>query len=166
MPYEWSTTENAAGPARRLRLWPHRSLPRKGFAAFVLVTFALITLPLYPLLGTALLWGLLPFLLLAVAGVWWGLDRSYRDARLSEELTIDRDKARLVRVEANGQRREWSCASYWARVQLHQTGGPVPDYVTLSGKGREVEIGAFLSQDERRALYGELATALRQVAAR
>ncbi|WP_111734191.1 DUF2244 domain-containing protein [Roseovarius amoyensis] len=166
MPYEWSTTENAAGPARRLRLWPHRSLPRKGFAAFVLVTFSLITLPLYPLLGTVLLWGLLPFLLLAVAGVWWGLERSYRDARLSEELTIDRDEAQLVRVEANGQRREWSCESYWARVQLHQTGGPVPDYVTLSGKGREVEIGAFLSQDERRALYGELAIALRQVAAR
>jgi len=164
MPYEWSTTENATGPARRLRLWPHRSLPRKGFAIFVLVTFALITLPLYPLLGTVLLWGLLPFLLLAVAGVWWGLERSYRDARLSEELTIGRDKAHLVRVEANGQRREWSCESYWARVQLHQTGGPVPDYVTLSGKGREVEIGAFLSQDERRALYDELATALRQVA--
>ena len=166
MPYEWSTTENATGLARRLRLWPHRSLPRKGFAIFVLVTFALITLPLYPLLGTVLLWGLLPFLLLAVAGVWWGLERSYRDARLSEELTIGRDKAHLVRVEANGQRREWSCESYWARVQLHQTGGPVPDYVTLSGKGREVEIGAFLSQDERRALYDELATALRQVAAR
>ncbi len=166
MPYEWSTTENAAGPARRLRLWPYRSLPRKGFAIFVLVTFALITLPLYPLLGTVLLWGLLPFLLLAVAGVWWALERSYRDARLSEELTIDRDEAHLLRVEANGQRREWACESYWARVQLHQTGGPVPDYVTLSGKGREVEIGAFLSRDERRALYGELVTALRQVAAR
>lgn len=166
MPYEWSTTENAVGPARRLRLWPHRSLPRKGFAIFVLVTFALITLPLYPLLGTVLLWGLLPFLLLAVAGVWWALERSYRDGRLSEELTIDRDEAHLLRVEANGQRREWACESYWARVQLYQTDGPVPDYVTLSGKGREVEIGAFLSRDERRALYGELVTALRQVAAR
>lgn len=166
MPYEWSTTQDAAGPARRLRLWPHRSLPRRGFAAFVLLTFALITLPLYPLLGTVLLWGLLPFLLLAVAGVWWGLERSYRDARLSEVLTLGRGEARLVRTDANGRRREWACESYWARVQLHRTGGPVPDYVTLSGKGHEVEIGAFLSRDERRALFAELDIALRQAAVR
>ena len=45
---------------------------------------------------------------------------------------------------------------------MHEKGGPVPHYVTLSGKGREVEIGAFLSEDERKALYGELSDALRQ----
>jgi uncharacterized membrane protein len=33
----------------------------------------------------------------------------------------------------------------------------VPNYVTLSGNGREVEIGAFLSEDERKALYQDLA---------
>ena len=39
---------------------------------------------------------------------------------------------------------------------LHETGGPVPNYVTLSGNGREVEIGAFLSEDERVELFSEL----------
>ena len=43
---------------------------------------------------------------------------------------------------------------------MHKTGGPVPNYVTLSGKGREVEIGAFLSEDERVSLFGELEDAL------
>jgi len=43
---------------------------------------------------------------------------------------------------------------------MHQTGGLVPYYVTLKGNGRTVENGAFLSEDERRALYGELASAL------
>ena len=33
------------------------------------------------------------------------------------------------------------------------------------GKGREVEIGAFLSEEERVALYGELLRALRAPAA-
>lgn len=166
MPYAWSTTRDADGPARRLRLWPYRSLPRRGFAVFILVTFGLITLPLYPLLGTIVLWGLLPFLLVAVAGIWWGLERSYRDGWMSEVLTIGPDTLRLVRTDPDGQRREWECESYWVKVRLHESDGPVPDYVTLAGKGRELEIGAFLSQDERRALYAELDAALRQVVAR
>jgi uncharacterized membrane protein len=36
----------------------------------------------------------------------------------------------------------------------------VPQYLTLSGNGREVEIGAFLSEEERLALYPELTAAL------
>jgi len=162
MPYEWSATTVPGGTVRRLRLWPHRSLPRRGFAAFILATFTLITIPLYPLLGTIVLWGLLPFLLLAVAGLWWGLERSYRDARLNEDLSIDSEEVRLTRTDPRGATQEWACQSYWARAAMHEKGGPVPYYVTLSGKGREVEIGAFLSEDERKALYGELSDALRQ----
>lgn len=56
---------------------------------------------------------------------------------------------------------EWECNIYWARAQMHEHGGPVPHYVTLTGDGRKVEIGAFLSEVERVALYGELLTALR-----
>ncbi|MEQ8293196.1 MAG: DUF2244 domain-containing protein [Roseovarius sp.] len=164
MPYEWSATTDPRGTVRRLRLWPHRSLPRRGFAAFILATFTLITIPLYPLLGTIVLWGLLPFLLMAVAGVWWGLERSYRDARLNEDLTIDAEQIRLTRTDPRGATQEWECQSYWATATMHEKGGPVPHYVTLSGKGREVEIGAFLSEDERKALYGELSDALRQAA--
>ena len=35
----------------------------------------------------------------------------------------------------------------------------MPNYVTLKGQGREVEIGAFLSEDERLSLRDELAVA-------
>jgi uncharacterized membrane protein len=144
-----------------LSLWPHRSLPRRGFAAFVLATFTLITVPLYPLLGTAVLWGLLPFLLLALAGMWWALEHSYRSARLSEVLTIAPEEVHLVRTNPRGDVQEWACNRYWAQVNMHDTGGPVAHYLTLKGAGREVEIGAFLSEEERMALYGELLRALR-----
>jgi uncharacterized membrane protein len=164
MPYEWFADTDTSRTSR-LKLWPHRSLPRKGFAAFILATFTMITIPLYPLLGTVVLWGLLPFLLLAVAGLWWALERSYRDAEMTEELTIDPATVHLVRTNPGGQIQEWNCQSYWAKAEMHPTGGPVTHYITLKGKGREVEIGAFLFEDERKSLYGEIVGALRDAAA-
>lgn len=164
MPYEWSTDSSPA-PLYRLTLWPHRSLPRRGFAAFILGTFTLITIPLYPLLGTMVLWGLLPFLLMAVGGIWFALERSYRDARLLEELTIDDTDVHLVRTNPRGDSQEWTCNRYWARILMHPTGGPVDYYLTLKGSDREVEIGAFLSEEERKALFGEIMDALRPAGA-
>jgi len=165
MPYEWKSLDDAGGTRRRLRLWPHRSLPRKGFAAFILGTFALITIPLYPLLGTVLLWGLLPFLLLAIAGIWWALEKSYRDGKVCEELTIGDDLVHLIRTNPAGDTQQWDCNSHWAKVQMHPHGGPVAHYLTLEGKGRKVEIGAFLSEGERKTLYGQIADALNAAAA-
>ena len=162
MPYQWSDIPDQKA-ARQLLLWPHRSLPRRGFAAYVLGTFTLITIPLYPFLGTALLWGLLPFLMLVVIGLWWGLEGSYRSGRMTEELTITPDEMSLRRTDPKGDTREWHCNSYWAQVQMHPKGGPVEHYVTLKGGGREVEIGAFLSEDERKALYEELSRAIRRI---
>ena len=161
MPYEWQN-DGVDGRAM-LRLWPHRSLPRRGFAALILGAFTILTIPLYPLLGTFVLWGLLPFLLLVVAGLWWALERSYRSGEVIEELTITPQQSLLCRTEPDGRIREWSCNSYWARVKMHPKGGPVPFYVTLKGGGREVEVGAFLSEDERKALFTDIEHALNKM---
>ncbi|MBE0453488.1 MAG: DUF2244 domain-containing protein [Roseovarius sp.] len=160
MPYHWSAPPQGAENEITLTLWPHRSLPRRGFAAFVLATFALICIPLLPLLGTVVLWGMLPFLLLAVGGIWWALETTYRSARMSEVLTLGPQEVHLRRIEAKGGERDWHCNRYWVRVHMHATGGPVTHYVTLAGNGREVEIGAFLSEDERKGLYDDLSRVL------
>ena len=55
---------------------------------------------------------------------------------------------------------EWQANPHWVRVTLHKTGGPVPNYLTLRGNGREVEIGAFLAEEERLTLQHELRRAL------
>ncbi|MEM7074826.1 MAG: DUF2244 domain-containing protein [Pseudomonadota bacterium] len=162
MPYRWDQQETESGCSERLTLWPHRSLSRRGFAAFILVTLAMISLPLLSVLGTVVLWGILPFMALSVWGIWFAIERSYRDARMGEELTIGPGEVQLVRNNIRGPAQHWDCQSYWARVHMHPTGGPVPHYVTLSGRGREVEIGAFLSEDERKRLHLEITDALRR----
>lgn len=154
MPYEWTTPPGDT--LQHLRLWPHQSLPPRGFAGFILVTFILILIPTLPLLGTALLWGLLPFMLLAVAGLYVALRRNHKSRQIEEVLSLNHDTARLRHITAKGEVKNWDCNRYWTRVTKYDSDGPVPHYVTLRGNGREVEIGAFLSEDERIALFEDL----------
>lgn len=159
MPYQWTTAPDA--PTQTLQLWPHQSMTPRGFAGFISATFVLILIPCLPLLGTPVLWGLLPFVLMAVAGVYLALRRNLQARQITEVLTVSKDETHLLRTEPSGQTQEWDCNRYWCRVRKYDKEGPVPHYVTLSGKGREVEIGAFLSEEERIALYDDLLRTLR-----
>lgn len=160
MPYDWIKSD-PRGDAQELHLWPHQSLPVRGYVWFVAATFALVLAPLLAVIGSVLLWGILPFVLLALGGMWWALDRSRRNRQIIEVLTLTCDHARLVRHDPGGAERHWQCNRYWTTPEMHTSGGPVSCYVTLRGCGREVEIGAFLSEDERVALYKDLLTRLR-----
>ncbi|MEY4983103.1 MAG: hypothetical protein RIR62_1369 [Pseudomonadota bacterium] len=154
MPYQWQPTPTP--DEQRLHLWPYRSLPRSGFVWFIGGTCALILVPMLSVLGSPVLWGILPFFVVAVAGMWVALQKSYRDAEIIEDLVLTRDSLRLVRHGPRGRRQSWEANPYWVRVTLHKSGGPVPNYLTLSGDGREVELGAFLSEDERLALKEDM----------
>lgn len=157
MPYTWTH----ANSETQLTAWPYRSLPKRGFVLMISVTSAFIALPLLAVLGSPILWGLLPFLALAIAALWWGLQRSYRDAEILEELTITDHQIHLRRHNPRGPVQEWDSNCHWARVHLHAQGGPVEHYLTLKGDNpREVEIGRFLTAQERQALYGELQGAI------
>ena len=154
MPYQWTTSPDET--PQRLQLWPYQSLPARGMAAFILTTFTMILIPVITLLGSPVLWGLLPFVLLAVWGMYFALQRNHQSRKIVEVLTLDDDAAQLVRTEPSGRTQAWECNRYWTTITKYEKDGPVPHYVTLKGMGREVEIGAFLSEDERVALYDEL----------
>jgi uncharacterized membrane protein len=157
MPYHWLPP---SGPETRLRLWPHRPLTPGGFAGFVGITAALMAVPMVALLGTPALWGVLGFAALAMAGVWAALRRSETDRSITEDLTLTPDRITLVRTGPRGRRQAWEANPHWVRAVLHPSAGPVPNYVTLQGGPREVELGAFLSEDERIALQREVQAAL------
>ena len=154
MPYHWVDAPQSDEPVLTLR--PHRSLPRRGFAAMILFAFTMGTIPLYGLLGTVFLWAILPFVLVMVGALWWGLERSYRDGDILEELKRKGDMLELTHRPARGETKTWECNAYWVRAEMHRKGGPVDHYITLTGNGRVVEIGRFLSEDERKQLFPEL----------
>jgi len=157
MPYEWTQpTSGPNPPLRQLTLWPYRSLPRRGFVWFIGLTVALICIPLLALLGSKYLWFMLPFLAAAVGAIWYFLERSYKDGMILEVLTIWPDHMELTRQNPRAKPQQWDANPYWVEVKMHPKSGPVENYITLRGKGREVEIGAFLSADERKILLTEL----------
>jgi uncharacterized membrane protein len=92
MPFRWTEKTPDHPDAQSLTLWPHRSLPRKGFATFIGVTFLLLLIPLLSFLGTPVLWGLLPFVMGVLALTWFLLMRSYADGQLTEVLTLWPDR--------------------------------------------------------------------------
>jgi uncharacterized membrane protein len=107
-------------------------------------------------LGTPVLWAILPFVVAAIWAIWFALRKNGRDRDIVEDLRLSPDRITLVRHGPKGRRQDWEANPYWLRVTLHETGGPVPNYLTLKGDGREVELGAFLSEEERIALLEDL----------
>ncbi|MFP1643244.1 DUF2244 domain-containing protein [Pontitalea aquivivens] len=175
MPYEWVTHPDTAPeisgavcasgrpdgpPLAELHAWPYRSLPRKGFVIFIGVTAGLLALPLLAVLGSVILWALLPFLMIAVVAVWWALAHSYRTGEVLEEMRIWSDRVELIRHDPKAPARHWQANPYWVSPEIHAKGGPVEQYLTLKGGPRVVELGAFLTPAERLRLRRELAAAL------
>ncbi|MBE9637846.1 DUF2244 domain-containing protein [Salipiger mangrovisoli] len=162
MPYRWKSPPDDSGG--ELTLWPHQSLSARGFVTFIAIFFFMALIPFYALLGTHLLWALLPFMLAALWGIWYALRRNERDRQIVEVLTLSPETTHLLRQNPRAPAQDWQCNTYWVTAQMHEAGGPVPYYVTLKGSGREVEIGAFLSEEERKTLYHELSDRLRLLA--
>ena len=145
-----------AGKVATIEIWPYNSLKPNGFVFVVGTTSALIVLPLLNVLGTKVFWGLFPFLLISLMGIWFALKKSLSDRQILEQLTLYKDQLVLIRQDPNREQKEWVCSPYWAKLRMYDKEGPVANYITLSGNGREVELGSFLGEDERKELFHEL----------
>ena len=146
-------------PLLALSLRPNRSLSQRG-VTWVMALVALgLVMPLVPLGGTGAGWGMLPFLVAALAGLAWAFRRSFEDGRLIEEFRLWPDLVTVERIEPNGTVQRWHANPFWVRPRLIEN-APVEKYLTLTGNGREIELGAFLSPGERVELFDEISAAL------
>lgn len=146
-------------PAFQVTLWPNRSLSRRGYRWLMGLAAAGLALPVLPFLGSPVGWAMAPFALVALGLLWLFLKRNYRDARLTEELSIWPGILSIVRREPSGRVLSWRTNPYWVRVELRET-PTVEHYLTLSAEGRTIELGAFLSPEERLELAEEIERAI------
>ncbi|MGR3514925.1 MAG: DUF2244 domain-containing protein [Paracoccaceae bacterium] len=151
MPYAWSDTPEE----NKLTLWAHQSMTPGGFTWFMGATAVMLSLPLFALLGSAVAWVLMVFFLLTIAGTWRAITANQRARNIEEELRVTATTVNLEHRPAKGPALHWEANPHWVSVNLRND-GPVENYLTLRGGGREVELGAFLTPEERAALYDEL----------
>lgn len=151
------------GKTWTLRLRPHNALAPRGFVLAIGFFAGALALPLFAVLGQPVLWGLLPFALIVLAGLWLALKRNWRDRNVFEEMRLTRQSVHLIRTNPTGPPQDWRADPHFTVLKLVPKGGPVENYLILRGGGREVELGAFLTPAERLNLHDELSEVLIRV---
>ena len=107
-------------------------------------------------------WPVLPFAGLELLALGVAFYLCLARSQWREVVSVN---ANVVRVEKGRRQAEerWECPSAWARVQLEKS--PIawyPSRLLIAYQGRGVEIGRFLSEDERAALADALRRGIRE----
>lgn len=140
---------------------PPRSLSLRGmrWVCGLAVAAALPPALLFSLLGA---WPVLGFfgLELGVLIAMMGLHQRW-SARAMETVQLTAGRLRVVTANGRGGLREAELEPYWTEVTLEEEAGGVAR-LALVQRGRRVELGCFLSAEEKRDLAAALATALRR----
>lgn len=141
-------------------LYPHRSLGRRGYlilgsgTALIMGAYAVTFL----FLGA---WPIFGFIGAEWLLFWYLFSRHFRGDRRAERLRLFADRLIVERIDAKGQLRVFSLQPYWLQVILARA-TDIDNALYLRSHGKEIEIGSFLSESERRDLAGELIRVLKR----
>ena len=154
----WGNTNEA--PFINIRLVPNRSLNSNGTkVVFAVIAFGFL-LPIIPFIGSpvgttlTIFSGLTFYLFLTL------LQKNFQQGSTFEEILISKRKIKVVHQKKNKERLTWECNPYWTKVHLDINNPRLKNYLTLAGKGKRIELGAFLSPDERLELRDKIQNAL------
>lgn len=128
-------------------LHPNASLSPRGF--FLLMAFiGLISFCAGIAFATIGAWPVFGFFGLDILLVYFAFKLNYRDARRYETIRLTDSALTVERFTPSGRRERWRFQPYWLKVEIDDD--PVPgSAVTLRSHGRIVEIGSFLSPEEK-----------------
>jgi len=136
-------------------LHPHASLTPRGF--FLLMAFiGVISFCAGVAFVLAGAWPVFGFFGIDIVLVYLAFKLNYRDARRYETVQLTDTTLTVERVAPSGRRERWRFQPYWLQVEIEDKPAPSSTLI-LRSHGRVVEIGSFLTPDEKI----DLANALR-----
>jgi uncharacterized membrane protein len=148
------------GDAVSMVVLPHRSLSRAGLWLFLTAQgaaalgFALAAAWRGNVFAPA-------FAVLEVGFVAWCLVRVWRASAAGEVIVLSPTRLEIARMGETGPAARFH--PYWARLALLPgRWRGAPSRLVVRSHGREVEVGAFLNDEERRDLAGRLSDLLAQ----
>ncbi len=152
-------------------LYPHRSLSPQGVRYLLFAIAGMLTLVglFFAAQGA---WLVLPFFGCEIVLFWWAFRTNARDGRRFEHLRLTPDALTVARVRpsnARGKSRERRkehrfAPPHWLSVELTPRPGG-DNELWLASHGRALQVGGFLTPEERDDLATALRAALRNMRA-
>jgi uncharacterized membrane protein len=138
-------------PAQRIELVPHCSLTVRGAIVFY-VGLCGVSFGVAGLFATQGFWPILPFAGLEMLLLAWALRTSFARRRDFEAIVISECDV-LVDHAERGRREQVLFSRHWAQVKLRRPVSRLhPSRLMIESQGRALEVGRFLTEEERRGL--------------
>ena len=140
---------------QRIVLIPNCSLTPKSASMFFgsLFVFSLCFALFFVMHG---LWPVLPFWGLEMLVLGAALHLSLKRRLYRQELLFTDAEIRIVTTSPAGEEKQ-EFSRHWAKVRLRSPRTNLyPSRLTIESHGRALEIGQFLTEEERRSLAGRL----------
>lgn len=139
----------------RIVVRPNRSLTRRQLQLVFLV-IAGICLSIASVFAVLGMWPVLPFAGAEVIAVGIGFYLSAVSGRETEVVSVNSDEVAVEKVRSRLTQR-WVTQRAWAQIRLLPPRIRwYPTRLVIRSHGNEVELGAFLNEDERLQLAGTL----------
>jgi uncharacterized membrane protein len=154
-----SLTKKQSASATQFVLHPHRSLSQRGFLILMtlLSVVSFITGVAFCMIGA---WPVMGFFGLDVALVYYAFKLNYKSGMAYETVDLTPELLTLTRVQPGGAKQAYEVNPYWARVSLTTDRPDGRTSLRIIAQGRELLLGQFLTDDERRDFAQALAGAL------
>lgn len=142
---------------QRIVLIPNCSLTPATAALFFGILF-LSSLAFALFFSLRGLWPVLPFWGLEMLGLGLALHLSLRRRHVRQELILTDAQIWVTTTSSAGEEKQ-QFSRHWASVRLRSPRTNLhPSRLTIESHGRALEIGQFLTEEERRSLAGRLQT--------
>jgi uncharacterized membrane protein len=141
----------AAGNERRLELVPNCSLTPRGAVLFFL-SLCLASFAVAGYFAARGLWPILPFAGLEMGLLGFALWTSMRRRHHVQSILVTEDRVEVVTC-GPGPARNFTALRHWTRVAWLDGDPRRGGRLVLESQGRRCEIGALLSDEERRGIY-------------
>lgn len=160
MPMQATTT----APLFAAELTPHRSLSPRGMRIVIALVAALAALPgiIFFSMGA---WPVVGFMGLDVLAIAWAMSVSMRKGRARQVVTLWAERLAVLSVDGKGAEALRNFNPHTVRLLVDRDFNERTTALRLRSGRDEVELGAFLSLDERSSFAKAFGTALRKARA-
>jgi uncharacterized membrane protein len=140
---------------KRIELAPNCSLTPTGAKLFF-VSICLFSLAFSLFFACLGFWPVLPFWGLEMLALGFCLHASMRRRRYTQTVTITDSQISLVTRSRRGEAKQ-EFARHWAKVRLRTPRTRLyPSRLMIESRGRAIEVGSFLTEEERCVLATRL----------